>query len=291
MKIVSELQESHSVTVLCEAFNIHTSTFSYHRSVTKRINPETVRINAMVIEAHSLSNGSAGARSIAHMVSQQGTPLTRYRAAGFMRRLNLVSSQPPTHSYKKALQPHSAIPNTLNREFNVEAPNQVWCSDVTYIWTGRHWSYLAVVLDLYSRKPVGWALSDSPNSELTSKALTMAYESRGKPQGVLFHSDQGCHYTSLEFRQYIWKYRMKQSMSRRGNCWDNAPMERFFRSLKTEWIPKLGYPSYTDAKRSIIQYITGYYSQLRPHQHNGGLPPNAIEILFYNSSKSVTKIT
>lgn len=291
MNIVSDLQESHSITVLCEAFEINTSTFNYHRNALKRINPETVQINAMVIAAHSLSNSSAGARTIAHMVSQQGVPLTRYRAAGFMRRLDLVSSQPPTHSYKKAFQPHSTIPNTLNREFDVDAPNQAWCGDVTYIWTGRCWSYLAVVLDLFARKPVGWALSDSPNSELTSKALAMAYESRGKPQGVLFHSDQGCHYTSLEFRRHVWRYRMKQSMSRRGNCWDNAPMERFFRSFKTEWMPKLGYPAYSDAKRSVAKYITGYYSQHRPHQHNDGLPPNTAEILFFNSSKPVTKIT
>lgn len=291
MNIISELQESHSVTVLCEAFDINTSTFNYHRAASKRINPATVKINAMVTAAHSLSNGSAGARTIAQMVTQQGTPLTRYRAAGFMRRLELVSSQPPTHSYKKAFQPHSTIPNTLNREFNVDAPDQVWCGDVTYIWTGRCWSYLAVVLDLFARKPVGWALSDSPDSKLTSKALTMAYESRGKPKGVLFHSDQGCHYTSVKFRQHVWKYRMKQSMSRRGNCWDNAPMERFFRSLKTEWMPEIGYPSFKDARRSITKYITGYYSQYRPHQHNGGLPPNTAEILFFNSSKSMTNIT
>ncbi len=291
MNIVSALQESHSITVLCEAFGIHTSTFNYRRAAARRIDPVIVKINAMVRSAHTLSNGSAGARTIAHMVSQQGVPLTRYRATGFMRRLDLVSSQPPTHRYTKAVQPHSTIPNTLNRQFNVGAPDQVWCGDVTYIWTGNCWSYLAVVLDLFARKPVGWALSDSPDSELTSKALTMAYESRGKPKGVLFHSDQGCHYTSLKFRQRVWRYRMKQSMSRRGNCWDNAPMERFFRSLKTEWIPELGYPSFSDAKRSITKYITGFYSEHRPHQHNGGLPPNRAEELYFNSSKSVTKIT
>ncbi len=291
MNIISELQESHSITVLCETFDIHTSTFNYHRSTVKRINPVTVKINAMVRAAHTLSNGSAGARTIAHMVSQQGVPLSRYRAAGFMRRLDLESSQPPTHRYKKAVQPHSTIPNTLNRQFNVGAPDRVWCGDVTYIWTGRCWSYLSVVLDLFARKPVGWALSDSPDSELTSKALTMAYESRGRPEGVLFHSDQGCHYTSLKFRQHVWRFRMKQSMSRRGNCWDNAPMERFFRSLKTEWMPKMGYPSIDDARQSIAKYITGYYSDYRPHQHNGGLPPNKAEVLYFNSSKSVTKIT
>ena len=241
----------------------------------------------MVKTAHTLSNGSAGARSIALIVSEQGTPLSRYRATGFMKRLGLVSTQLPKHRYKKALQPHSNIPNTLERKFSPTSPNQVWCGDVTYIWTGQRWSYLAVVLDLYARKLIGWALSNSPNSELTAKALAMAYESRGRPEGVMFQSDQGSHYTSLKFRQQVWRFRMTQSMSRRGNCWDNSPMERFFRSLKTEWVPGIGYQSFTQAQRSIVSYMTGYYSQTRPHTHNGGKPPNKAEELYWNSSKSV----
>lgn len=142
---------------------------------------------------------------------------------------------------------------------------------------------MAVVLDLYARKPIGWAMSLSPDSELTSKALTMAYESRGKPKGVMFHSDQGSHYTSRQFRQLLWRYQIHQSMSRRGNCWDNAPMERFFRSLKTEWVPSTGYRSFAEAGRSIIEYLTGYYSQVRPHRNNGGKSPNATEHLYWNS--------
>lgn len=240
----------------------------------------------MVRSAHNLSNGSAGARSIAGIVTGQGVRLSRYRAGGFMKRLGLVSTQRPTHRYKKASQPHINIPNTLNREFNPTKPDQVWCGDVTYIWAGSRWYYLAVVLDLYARKPVGWALSHSPNSALTARALTMAYQSRNPSHGVLFHSDQGSHYTSLKFRQQLWRYRMRQSMSRRGNCWDNAVVERFFRSLKTEWVPACGYQSLIDAQRSIVEYMTGYYSLTRPHKHNGGLPPTKAEEIYWNSSKS-----
>jgi len=134
-----------------------------------------------------------------------------------------------------------SIPNILNREFNVSAPNQVWCGDVMYIWIGNRWAYLAVVMDLFSRKPIGWAMSFSPDSNLTGHALSMAFEARHKPKKIMFHSDQGCHYTSQKFRQLLWRYQIKQSMSRRGNCWDNAPMERFFRSLKSEWVPNKGY--------------------------------------------------
>ncbi len=137
------------------------------------------------------------------------------------------------------------IPNLLDRQFAVTQPNQVWCGDVTYIWTGNRWAYLAVVMDLFARKPVGWAMSFSPDSELTCKELSHAFESRVRPQGLMFHSDQGSHYTSRKFRQLLWRCQITQSMSRRGNCLDNSPMERFFRSLKTEWVPTIGYRSYS----------------------------------------------
>lgn len=225
------------------------------------------------------------------MVSAEGLTLSRYRAARRMKQLGLVSNQLPKHRYKKADQPHTDIPNRLEREFDVDAPNKVWAGDITYLWTGIRWAYLALVLDLFARKPVGWALSLSPDSELTKKALTMAYESRGEPKGVMFHSDQGCQYTSLAFRQQLWRYQMTQSMSRRGNCWDNAPMERFFRSLKTEWIAETGYASFTEAKHGITEYITGYYSQLRPHAHNDGLAPNVAEKQYWDAQKSVAKMT
>ncbi len=107
----------------------------------------------------------------------------------------------PKHAYKKGTKEHVDIPNLLDRQFAVVEPNQVWCGDVTYIWTGNRWAYLAVVIDLFARKPIGWAMSFSPNTELTMQALTMAYERRGKPKGVMFHSDQGSHYTSRKFRQ------------------------------------------------------------------------------------------
>lgn len=124
---------------------------------------------------------------------------------------------------------------------------------------------------------------------LTGKALSMAFESRGRTKGVMFHSDQGCHYTSEKYRQLLWRYRIKQSMSRRGNCWGNAPMERFFRSFKTEWMPTVGYQSLVQENAAVMNYITGYYSKFRSHQHNGGLTPNESERIYWNTYKTVTK--
>lgn len=231
-------------------------------------------------EAFEVSKGSAGARTIAAIVSQDGTDLSRYVAGNLMRELALVSCQQSKHRYKRASQEYPVTPNLLARQFTVNAPNKVWCGDITYIWTGKRWAYLAVILDLYARKPVGWAMSLNPDSELVSKALTMAYELRGKPKELMFHSDQGTQYTSLKYRRLLWRYQIKQSMSRRGNCWDNAPMERFFRSLKTEWMPELGYRTFLEAKQAITDYIVGYFCPIRPHQYNNMMSPNRAEELY-----------
>ena len=201
-----------------------------------------------------------------------------------MNELNIRSRQTPVHQYKRGGNEHLAAPNILDRDFNPSKPNTAWCGDVTYIWIGNRWAYLAVVLDLYARKVVGWAISESPNTELTAKALKLAFEARGQPKGLTFHSDQGCHYTSLKFRQILWRLKIRQSMSRRGNCWDNAPMERFFRSFKTEWMPDAGYRSMGEARNAVHEYISGYYSNVRPHKFNGGLTPLETEARYYFAS-------
>ena len=197
----------------------------------------------------------------------------RYKANSLMIEAELKSNQPGKHSYKKADTEHVEIPNRLNRQFAVTEPNQVWCGDITFIWAGSKWVYLAVVIDLFSRRVVGWAMSENPDTELVSSALRMAYETRCRPKGVLFHSDQGCQYTSKKHRQLLWRYQMIQSVSRKGNCWDNAPMERVFRSLKSEWYPKKGYLTFAEAKADISDYLMRYYNHERPHSYNGYLTP------------------
>lgn len=248
-------------------------------------------LRSQVLELHNSSHGSAGARSIAIMATLRGFRMGRWLAGRLMKELGLVSCQQPTHRYKRGGHEHIVIPNRLERQFAVTEPNQVWCGDVTYIWTGRRWAYLAVVLDLFVRKPVGWAMSFSPDSKLTINALEMAWETRGKPAEVMFHSDQGSHYTSRQFRQLLWRCRIRQSMSRRGNCWDNSPMERFFRSLKNEWVPVTGYTNFSEAAHAITDYIVGCYSSLRPHDYNGGLPPNEPENRYWKNSKTVASFS
>ena len=277
------------MALLCLVFNVHRSSFRYWQDRDKGQSPEELRLEIQIKAAYRLSGGSAGARTIATLVSKDNETLSRYRASKVMKQVGIVSCQPPKPNYKPANKEHVDIENHLNREFSPVKPNQVWCGDVTYLWVGDKWHYLATVLDLYGRKIIGFALSDSPDSELTKQALSNAYESRGRPQGVMFHSDQGCHYTSLAYRQLIWKYRIKQSMSRRGNCWDNAPMERFFRSLKTENMPKQGYVSEGVAVDSVRDYIFKYYNSERPHSHNLGLSPNEKEAFYWKTSNRVAK--
>lgn len=240
----------------------------------------------MVKSIFAESHGSAGARSIAIIATDRDLPLSRYRAGRLMKHCQLYSCQQPAHASKKATQEHVAIPNHLDRDFDVTAPDQVWCGDVTYIWTGVRWAYLAVVMDLFARKPIGWAFSNSPNSQLTAAALSMAFELRGRPKGVMFHSDQGCHYTSRKFRQYM-AVSNQTKHEPPGKLLGYSPMECFFRSLKTEWVPQTGYRSFTEAKTAILDCIIGYYSQVRPHQHNAGKAPNVAEELYWNNSYPV----
>ena len=211
------------------------------------------------------------------MLREEGVTIGRFRVRRLMRELGLVSKQPGSHAYKQATVERPDIPNRLNREFATEHPNQVWCGDITYVWAQGRWHYLAAVLDLHTRRVIGWAFSAKPDAELVIKALDMAYEQRGKPQQVLFHSDQGSQYASRLFRQRLWRYRMQQSMSRRGNCWDNSPMERLFRSLKSEWVPSTGYLTAQEAQRDISHYLMHRYNWIRPHQFNDGLPPAVAE--------------
>lgn len=158
-----------------------------------------------------------------------------------MEKLGLVSCQIHGHTYKKIGDENIEIPNYLERQCNVEALTQVSCGDVTYIWNGSRWAYLAIVIELFARKLGAWRMSLSPDITLISNALKIAYESRRRPKGGIFHRDHGSHYTSRKFCQTLWKCQIKHNLSRRGNCWANAPMECFFISMKIDWMPTYGY--------------------------------------------------
>ena len=265
------------MTELCEAFGVCRS--SYYAQCERARRPPDMRREGLKVQVkalHATSRGAAGARTISALLKAQGEAVGRYKAGRLMAEAGVVSTQPRANRHPRTDAPASQTPNHLARRFTVEAPNEVWCGDITYLWMGSGWAYLAVVLDLFGRRVVGWALSASPDAVLVIRALDLAYEARGRPSGVMFHSDQGCQYASDAYRRRLWRYGMHQSMSRRGNCWDNAPMERFFRSLKTEWVPATGYVSLAQAQADVLGYL-GYYNQVRPHSTNGYLAPVVYE--------------
>jgi transposase InsO family protein len=168
-------------------------------------------------------------------------------------------------------------PNLLNRDFTAKRPNKKWCGDITYVWTEEGWLYLATVIDLYSRKVIGWSLQSTMTKQLVCDALMMALWRRGFPRNVLFHSDRGSQYCSHDYQNMLKHYGLTCSMSRKGNCWDNSVAESFFHSIKTELIYHERYTTRENAKQSIFHYIEVYYNKLRRHSTIGSLAPEAFE--------------
>lgn len=174
-------------------------------------------------------------------------------------------------------RPSVIAPNRLNREFTVDRPNQAWVTDITYIRTWQGWLYLAAVMDLFSRKIVGWSMKPSLSREIVLDALLMAVWGRKPNKKVVVHSDQGSQYGSDDWQRFCQEHNMLPSMSRRGNCWDNAVAESFFSSLKKERIRKRIYKTRDLAKADVFDYIEVFYNRTRRHSHLGGVSPEAFE--------------
>ena len=198
-----------------------------------------------------------------------------------MRELGLEARYPKrfktTTDSKHLLQ---ICPNILDRNFNVQAPNKVWTTDITYLWTLQGWVYVAVVMDLYSRQIVGWAIDDHMRTSLCVRALQMAYGRKKPSSGLIHHSDRGAQYASYEYREHLEKMKMQQSMSRKGNCWDNAPTERFFRSMKYESLNYERFATKAKAKLSVIEYFA-FYNGRRSNSVLSYTTPLAFEQNFY----------
>lgn len=218
-----------------------------------------------------------GSRRMALELQEQGFSVGRYKVRQLMKALRLKAKRPKQHRYPQGGVPSVIAPNLLNRQFAPEQANHIWSGDLTYIRTGQGWLYLAVVMDLYSRKVVSWAFSDKPNSELTVRALRLAMDKRKPSNRVMFHSDQGAQYTSDHFQRCLRDHKIIGSMSRRGNCLDNAVTERFFRSLKSERVNYRRYDNRQQAIADIIDYIEPFYNQVRRHSRLGNISPVQFE--------------
>ena len=223
------------------------------------------------------NRGVYGSRRLTNALKTQGIQVGRYKVRRLMQDLNLVARYPKRFKVTTDSRHSESIsPNKLDRQFSVSQPNQVWTTDITYVWTLQGWLYVAVVIDLFSRQVVGWAMDNHMKTSLCVSALQMAFWRRKPAQGLLHHSDRGSQYASKEYREHLAIMGMEQSMSRKGNCWDNAPTERFFRSLKYEQLHYEKFRTVAEAKLSIIDYLA-FYNGKRIHSTLGYKSPLIFE--------------
>ena len=238
---------------------------------------EDQRLLALIRASYTASGGVYGARRVFLDLREIGEICGKHRVARIMR----VNGIKAIHGYKIPRgpfgRPSVIAPNKLQREFTVAQPDRAWVTDITYIRTWQGWLYLAVVMDLFSRKVVGWSMKPTLAKELVLDAILMAVWRRKPKEKVLVHSDQGSQYGSGDWQRFCHDHNLDPSMSRRGNCWDNAVIESFFSSLKKERIKKRIYKTRDLARADVFDYIEVFYNRQRRHSHIGGVSPEAFE--------------
>jgi putative transposase len=236
------------------------------------------QVHAKVQRYFAQGRGTYGTRRIKHLLAQEGLQVSRRRIGRLLEQAGLRCKT--RRKYKAptmAGQAQTVAPNQLNREFTVHAPDKVYVGDITYLPTGEGWLYLAVVLDLCSRAVVGWSMANHMRTALVTQALTMAIGQRRPAAGLIMHTDRGSQYGAESSRQILTQHGMQPSMSRKGNCWDNAVAESFFHTLKTELIYLEDFATHDHAQTAVFEYIEVFYNRQRCHSANGYLAPLAYE--------------
>jgi len=234
-----------------------------------------------VRQIYGETRGAYGSRRISKRLRSQGHNVGRCKARSLMKKAGIYVKH--RRKFKITTDSRHNLPvasNLLNRNFQAARPDAVWCSDITYLWTMEGWLYLAVVIDMFSRKVVGWAMSSKMETSLVTEALSMAYWRRKPGQGLIHHSDRGSQYAGCDYQNLLGAYGMICSMSRKGNCWDNAVVESFFHSLKTEWTTDMLYRNRNDARSDVIRYIEMFYNSHRLHSYLEYKNPNDFEKNF-----------
>ncbi len=249
-----------------------------------RVRPESVRaqtdreLTRVIRRLHDQSKGVYGSPKMHHELKDEGYQCGRHKVARLMRLAGLRGC--PKRRFRVTTQSdpsHPVAANLIDQDFTAKAPNQLWASDITYIPTHQGWLYLAVVMDLYSRRIVGWSMSRRMNRHLVIDALSMAVGAR-QPEGALIHhSDRGSQYTSDDFREALEQQGIQCSMSGRGNCYDNAVVESFFGILKRERVNRVRYRTREEARADVFEYIECFYNRQRRHGYLGNISPATFE--------------
>lgn len=257
------------------------------RSISKR-KKENHHLSQAIKSIYQENRGLYGSPRIHAMLLKKGFLCSRKRVAKLMRTLHLRAIMNKKFSHRKKIQLKSA-PDYLRQKFEADSPNSAWTADITYIKTGEGWLYLAAILDLFSRKIVGFSMQEHIRTELVESALKQAYFRRGPQKELIHHSDRGSQYTSDSFKTLCTSYRIKMSMSQ-GSCYDNAAMESFFHTLKTELIHLQKFKTKKEAKMAVFEYIEHFYNRKRLHSTLGYVSPEQFEQNYENQKFCVSSV-
>lgn len=272
---VEQHRDSYPLQALCAALQVSDSGFAAWQCAEgpkKWLSDR--QLLARIREIHEETKAAYGSPRIYQELKGRGIPVSKGRVERLMRENGLRGRH--KRRFKATTDSKHSLPvapNRLNQNFETERPDQVWTADITYLATGEGWLYLAIVLDLYTRQIVGWAMRERMSKDLVIDALRMAWFRRRPQPGLIHHSDRGSQYCSHEFQKQLADYDMLASMSRKGNCWDNAPSESFFNSLKNERVHGSRYETRDEARADVFEYVEVFYNRSRRHSSLGGQSP------------------
>ena len=258
----------------CRLFEVSRSGFyQWRRRAPSMIPARELELYRVAKQLFAESRESLGSRELMKMLNHKGFKIGRYKVRKIMYKLNLVVKQRVAYKVTTQRDKRDLVaPNLVNMDFNPIRPNEVWAGDITYLRTDEGWMYLSIVMDLYSRRIVGWSIDKRMTTELVERSFLQAYWLRKPSKGLIFHSDRGAQYTSNQFKECLKHLGIRQSMGSTGACWDNAVVERFFGSLKHDWLFKVHQPSREHMKQDVTAYMH-YYNLKRLHTANGNMSP------------------
>jgi putative transposase len=272
-------EKAFPVAAMCRVFSVTRQGYYAYLKRRETKLPAELELQAQVRQAFEEGRSAYGSPRVLAALRNKGIPASKRRVERTMRALGLQGRKPRRFrvTTTKANPAHAVAGNVLDRNFTADRPNQRWVTDISYVWTDEGWCYLATILDLFSRAVVGWALDTTLTTQLPLRALDMAVQRRLPGSSLLHHSDRGCQYTSQEYRRALDELGIDVSMSRKGNCWDNAVAESFFSTIKNELIYLRRWATRLELRAAIFEYIEVFYNRQRLHSTLGYKSPIQFE--------------